>query len=36
MAVLEGHATVQLFSALRRVGIEDAQDRLQSWFETGQ
>jgi len=25
-----GRATVQLFSALRRIGIEDAQDRLQS------
>jgi GTP-binding protein len=36
VAVLAGHATVQLFSALRRVGIEDAQDRLQSWLETGQ
>jgi len=28
------HATVQLFSALRRIGIEDAQDRLQSWLES--
>jgi GTP-binding protein len=36
VAVLAGHATVQLFSALRRVGIEDAQERLQSWLETGQ
>jgi GTP-binding protein len=36
VAALAGHATVQLFSALRRVGIEDAQDRLESWFETGQ
>ncbi len=35
VAVLGGHATVQLFSALRRIGIEDAQDRLQSWFEGG-
>src|SRR5580692_10908980 len=33
VAVLGGHATVQLFSALRRIGIEDAQDRLQSWLE---
>jgi GTP-binding protein len=35
VAVLGGHATVQLFSALRRIGIEEAQDRLQSWLETG-
>jgi GTP-binding protein len=35
VTALAGHATVQLFSALRRVGIEDAQDRLQSWLETG-
>jgi len=35
VAQLEGRATVQLFSALRRIGIEDAQDRLQSWIETG-
>ena len=34
VARLEGHATVQLFSALRRVGLEDAQDRLKSWIET--
>jgi GTP-binding protein len=34
VAVLAGRATVQLFSALRRVGIEAAQDRLQSWIET--
>ncbi len=34
VAVLGGHATVQLFSALRRIGIDDAQDRLQSWLET--
>jgi GTP-binding protein len=32
---LKGAATVQLFSALRRIGIEEAQDRLQSWLETG-
>jgi GTP-binding protein len=36
VAVLGGHATVQLFSALRRIGIEEAQDRLQSWLETGE
>ena len=35
VAVLGDHATVQLFSALRHLGIEDAQDRLQSWIETG-
>jgi GTP-binding protein len=35
VTALAGHATVQLFSALRRVGIEEAQDRLQSWLETG-
>ena len=35
VATLGGNATVQLFSALRRVGVEDAQDRLQSWIETG-
>jgi len=34
VAVLGGHATVQLFSALRRIGIEDAQDRLASWLES--
>jgi GTP-binding protein len=34
VAILGGHATVQLFSALRRIGIDDAQDRLQSWLET--
>ena len=33
---LAGHATVQLFSALRRIGVEEAQDRLQSWLETGE
>jgi GTP-binding protein len=33
VANLGGRATVQLFSALRRVGLEDAQDRLQSWIE---
>ena len=35
VAQLKGAATVQLFSALRRIGIEEAQDRLQSWLETG-
>ena len=35
VAVLGDHATVQLFSALRHLGIEAAQDRLQSWIETG-
>ncbi len=35
VAVLGGHATVQLFSALRRIGIEDAQERLHSWLESG-
>ena len=35
VATLQGRATVQLFSALRRIGVEDAQDRLQSWIETG-
>ena len=35
VAQLKGAATMQLFSALRRIGIEDAQDRLQSWLETG-
>lgn len=35
VAILGGHATVQLFSALRRIGIEDAQDRLRSWLESG-
>jgi GTP-binding protein len=35
VAVLGSTATVQLFSALRRVGVEAAQDRLQSWIETG-
>ena len=34
VTALAGQATVQLFSALRRIGIEDAQDRLQSWIET--
>jgi GTP-binding protein len=33
--VLGPRATVQLFSALRRIGIEEAQQRLQSWLETG-
>jgi GTP-binding protein len=32
---LAGRATVQLFSALRRIGIDAAQDRLQSWLENG-
>jgi GTP-binding protein len=35
VAHLKDAATVQLFSALRRTGIEEAQDRLQSWLETG-
>ena len=35
VAALGGHATVQLFSALRRIGIDQAQERLQSWLETG-
>jgi GTP-binding protein len=34
VAALGAKATVQLFSALRRVGVEDAQDRLLSWLET--
>ncbi len=34
VAALAGKATVQLFSALRRVGVEDAQDRLQSLLES--
>jgi GTP-binding protein len=34
-ALLGSTATVQLFSALRRVGVEAAQERLQSWIETG-
>jgi GTP-binding protein len=29
---LQGHATVQLFSALKRTGVEDAQVRLQSFL----
>jgi GTP-binding protein len=33
VAVLADRATVQLFSALRRIGIEPAQDRLHSWLE---
>ncbi len=36
VGVLGGHATVQLFSALRRIGVEDAQDRLASWLETAE
>jgi GTP-binding protein len=35
VAAVAGQATVQLFSALRRIGIEAAQDRLQSWLESG-
>jgi GTP-binding protein len=35
VAGLAGRATVQLFSALKRVGVEEAQERLESWFETG-
>ena len=35
VAELGGHATVQLFSALRRVGIEEAQEHLRSWLESG-
>jgi GTP-binding protein len=35
VAVLAGNATVQLFSALRRIGVEDAQERLLSWLESG-
>jgi GTP-binding protein len=34
VAVLAGRATLQLFSALRRTGVEDAQDRLQGWLES--
>ncbi|HEV2703982.1 MAG TPA: ribosome biogenesis GTP-binding protein YihA/YsxC [Steroidobacteraceae bacterium] len=34
LAALGGQATVQLFSALRRVGVEEAQDRLQSLLES--
>jgi GTP-binding protein len=34
VAALAGKATVQLFSALRRVGVEDAQDRLLSLLES--
>ena len=34
VAVLGGNATVQLFSALRRMGIEAAQDQLQSWLKS--
>jgi GTP-binding protein len=35
VAALKGKATVQLFSALRRVGIEDAQDCLLRFLEAG-
>ena len=35
VGVLAGRATVQLFSALRHIGIDAAQDRLQSWLESG-
>ena len=35
VAALGGRASVQLFSALRRIGIEDAQERLQGWIEAG-
>jgi GTP-binding protein len=34
VAGLAGNATVQLFSALRRVGVEEAQDRLLGFLET--
>jgi GTP-binding protein len=34
-AALEGKATVQLFSALRRIGIEDAQEQLLRCLEAG-
>jgi len=33
VAALEGKATVQLFSALRRVGVEEAQDQLVRFLE---
>ncbi len=33
VALLGSNATVQLFSALRRVGVEAAQDCLLSWLE---
>jgi GTP-binding protein len=33
VAVLEGKATVQLFSALRRLGVEEAQDQLLRFLE---
>jgi GTP-binding protein len=35
VAALKGKATVQLFSALKRVGIEDAQDCLLRFLEAG-
>jgi GTP-binding protein len=34
VAALAGKATVQLFSAMRRVGVEDAQARLEGWIES--
>jgi len=33
LALLDGRATVQLFSALRRIGVEEAQQRLESWLQ---
>ena len=33
-AALEGMATVQLFSALRRTGVEEAQQKLADWLAT--
>ncbi|RKZ82809.1 MAG: YihA family ribosome biogenesis GTP-binding protein [Candidatus Parabeggiatoa sp. nov. 1] len=33
LAALSGEMSVQLFSALKRVGIEEAQTRLNDWFE---
>jgi GTP-binding protein len=36
VAALGGRATVQLFSALRRTGVEAAQERLQSFIEAGE
>jgi GTP-binding protein len=36
VAALKGKATVQLFSALRRVGVEEAQDQLVRFLEAGQ
>lgn len=34
VAALKGQATVQLFSAMKKLGVEDAQERLQAWIET--